>query len=269
MSFTAKDVAELRRMTGAGMMKCKEALTESNGDVEEAKNWLRKKGLQTADKKAGRETKAGLIGTYTYYNEGGNACGEILEIKCETDFVAKNPTFQEFMVDSLKDGLKLERIPVMVNKIGENIQYGKMAHIEGGLVIGSYVHNSFYNHNTIDMGTIGVLVSMNGIVGDEIDSLAHKVAMHIAASSPKAVDETDLDEEFIATEKRILVEQALESGKPESIVEKMVAGRLNKVLKEVCLVNQPFVMDPNKTVGQLLEESKASVVSFIRFQIGE
>lgn len=270
MNFTAKNVSTLRQMTGAGMMTCKEALLECDGDIELAKDWLRKKGLQQVDKKAGRETNAGLIGTYVYFDEKGTSCGNIVEVKCETDFVAKNPIFQEFVIDSVKNGeLLKDRIPEVVTKVGENVHYGRNEHLSGGFIISSYVHNSVYKDNTIQLGTIGVLVTMNGIVGNDIVELARDIAMHIAAANPKAITQADIDPSFIEKERALLTEQALESGKPANIVEKMVTGKLNKILRDVCLLNQPFVKDMSKTVQQLLEENNAEVLEFIRFEIGE
>ena len=269
MNFTAKDVASLRQMTGAGMMTCKEVLVEADGDMNKAKRLLRVKGLQQATTKANRTTAAGLVGTYVYYDETGAATGSILEVKCETDFVAKNSEFQTFVIDSLVDGVRVGKIPAIVAKIGENIRYGRAQLMSGGCVIGSYMHGSVFKENTTELGTIGVLVTLNGVIGDTLAELAYKIAMHIAASNPKAITQADLDPKFVKQETDILTEQVMKLGKPANMVEKIVQGKLNKVLRDVCLVNQLFVMDQNKTIEQLLDENKATVLEFIRYKIGE
>jgi elongation factor Ts len=267
--FTAKDVATLRTMTGAGMMSCKEALVETNGNIESAKDWLRKKGLQIVSKKAGRDTNAGLIGTYTYYDETGNATATILEVKCETDFVARNTDFHTFIVSALREGINAVSVSDVVAKIGENIQYGRSQTLTGGLVIGSYVHNKQFEDKTVKLGSIGVLVQVIGPVGDESVKLAHALAMHIAASRPKAITPDGLDSVFVEKERQLLLEQALESGKPAAIVEKMVVGRLQKVLRDSCLIYQPFVINPTQTVEQALTDANCEVLNFVRYEIGE
>lgn len=270
MAITAKMVKELREMTGAGMMVCKNALTEADGDMNIANDILRKKGMKLVDKKAGREVNEGLIGVHICDNKDGTFSGAIVEVNCETDFVAKNELFQNFVStwakrSTMAAGMSNEELTDLITKIGENIKLGSSMILLGGSVMASYVHNKVAG----DLGSIGVLIVLDGEPSEELASIGYEIAMHIAASNPKAVAVEDLDPEWIKNEKRLFTEQAIESGKPENIVEKMVMGRMNKVLREVCLVDQPFVMDPDKTVGKILEEADAKVVGFVRLAIGE
>ncbi len=272
MQITAAMVKELRERTGAGMMECKKALTEAGGDMEAAIEAMRKSGAAKADKKAGRVAAEGVI--ITRVSKDGKHVA-IVEINSETDFVAKDDNFLEFAnqvadliiekhpadLEELKslplgDGTVEEARQALVAKIGENIQIRRflIIDVEGGNV-GTYLHGS----------RIGVVVDLEG--GDE--NLARDIAMHIAASKPMCVSEADVPEEVLAKEKEILVAQAQDSGKPADIIEKMVQGRLRKFLGEITLVGQPFVKDPDQTVGKLLEKAGASVKSFARYEVGE
>jgi len=269
INITAKDVQTLRQMTGAGILDCRNALLASKGEMEEAKELIRKKGQQIVDTKAGRETNQGLIGVHLS-KDGDTVSGHMAQIFCETDFVARNEDFQNFVRSCLKgDGLEVDTTDI-VARVGENIQIGdrvsmKLEASDGIVVATSYVHNKVSD----DLGTIGVLVWISGETYEGLPELGHRIAMHVAAMNPKAIDVNELDEKFIENERRIFTEQARDSGKPDNIIEKMVDGRLRKSLREVCLVDQAFVMDSNKTVGQVLAEHDAKVVSFIRLAIGE
>ncbi|MEE4174366.1 MAG: translation elongation factor Ts [Xanthomonadales bacterium] len=269
MAVTAALVKELRERTGAGMMECKKALVETNGDMEAAIELLRKTGLAKADKKAGRVAAEGKI---VEAQAGGKAV--LVEINSETDFVAKDENFAAFAdkvaqaalaldgddVEALKaadlDGQSVEEArQALVAKIGENVQVRRLTRVESDGVIGSYVHG----------GRIGVLVELEG--GDE--ELARDLAMHVAALSPAYATADDVPADVLAKEKEILVAQAQDSGKPAEIIEKMVEGRLRKYLAEITLVGQPFVKDGDVTVGKLLDQKGASVKGFSRLAVGE
>ncbi|KFD20703.1 MULTISPECIES: translation elongation factor Ts [Tatumella] len=260
--ITAALVKELRERTGAGMMECKKALVEANGDIELAIDNMRKNGQAKAAKKSGRVAAEGVILTHVE----GNA-GIIVELNCETDFVAKDAGFLAFGQDVLAaavadkitdvDVLKAkfeEQRTALVAKIGENINIRRVARLEGD-VVGSYLHGA----------RIGVLVSATG--ADE--ELVKHIAMHIAASKPEYVKPEDVPADVVAREHQIQLDIAMQSGKPREIAEKMVSGRMNKFTGEVSLTGQNFVMDPSKTVGQLLKEKGADVINFIRFEVGE
>lgn len=260
INITAKEVQNLRVMTGAPIMDCKLALVAAKGNLETAKDWLRKKGLSQVDKKANRDANEGLIGVFVSDNSVG-----IVEVNCETDFVARNEKFQDFVravtqrvVDDWSFTADTAEI---VAVLGENIKQGRYSVIDANSheSISTYIHGSVGD----GVGKIGVAVLHTGD-----DDLGKKIAMHIAAMKPTAISIEQLDPEWVEKEKRLLTEQAIESGKPEHIVEKMVVGRMNKVLREVTLVNQPFVMNMEKTVGDLLKESDARVVDFIRLEVG-
>jgi len=269
MAVTAAMVKELRERTGAGMMECKNALVETNGEMEAAIENLRKSGLAKADKKAGRIAAEGKI---IEAQAGGNAV--LVEVNSETDFVAKDDNFLNFaqkvadaavaqdsddvaaLMATDIDGSTLELArQALVSKIGENIQVRRMARIKSDGVIGSYVHG----------GRIGVLVELDG--GDE--ELARDLAMHVAALSPAYATADEVPAEVLAKEKEILIAQAQDSGKPADIIEKMVEGRLRKYLAEITLVGQPFVKDGDVTVGKLLDQKGASVKGFTRLAVGE
>jgi len=266
-------VKELRERTGAGMMDCKKALTENNGDMEAAIEAMRKSGAAKAVKKAGRVAAEGRVVIATTPD---NKKAALVEVNSETDFVAKDDNFSSFaeqvgekVLDSgvtdveqladvtLADGDTVEDTrKALIAKIGENIQVRRadVVSTESGL-FGTYQHGM----------RIGVIVEMEG--GDE--ALAKDIAMHIAASKPVCVNEDQVPAELLAKEKEIFVAQAQDSGKPAEIIEKMVTGRLKKYLAEITLLGQPFVKDTDKTVAQLLKESGATVKHFIRFEVGE
>ena len=265
-------VKELRDSTGAGMMDAKKALTETSGDMEAAVDWLRTKGLAKAAKKSGRTAAEGLIGTYV-----SNSIGVMIEVNSETDFVSKNSEFQEMVSDFSKAALNcsgLEELKefnidganvseTLTNKIatiGENMTLRRMSKIEGQSVA-SYVHNSVAE----GLGKIGVLVSLNG----PDNGIGKQIAMHVAAANPASLSVDDLDPKIIEREKQVLSEQARESGKPEAVIEKMIAGRMNKFFEEVTLLNQKFVMNPDITVAQAAKEAGVSVLGFYRLEVGE
>ena len=272
MSITASMVKELRDSTGAGMMDAKKALTETSGDMEAAVDWLRTKGLAKAAKKSGRTAAEGLIGTYV-----SNSIGVMIEVNSETDFVSKNSEFQEMVSDFSKAALNcsgLEELKefnidganvseTLTNKIatfGEYMTLRRMSKIEGQSVA-SYVHNSVAD----GLGKIGVLVSLNG----PDNGIGKQIAMHVAAANPASLSVDDLDPKIIEREKQVLSEQARESGKPEAVIEKMIAGRMNKFFEEVTLLNQKFVMNPDITVAQAAKEAGVSVLGFYRLEVGE
>ena len=272
MAITAQLVKELREKTGAGMMDAKKALTETDGDMEAAIDWLRAKGLAKAAKKSGRTAAEGLVAVKV---EGGK--GVAVEINSETDFVAKNAEFQQMVaavaakavsvddVEALKasdlGGKTVETtITDAIAKIGENMSLRRMATVSGDNVA-SYVHNAAAD----GMGKIGVLVSYAG--GDA--GFARQVAMHIAAVNPASLSEADLDPAIVEREKAILVEQARESGKPEAVIEKMIEGRMKKFLAEVTLLGQPFVINPDLTVAEAAKEAGATITAFKRLEVGE
>mmetsp|Transcript_18928 Transcript_18928/g.24352 ORF Transcript_18928/g.24352 Transcript_18928/m.24352 type:complete len:333 (-) Transcript_18928:293-1291(-) len=267
---TPKTIKELRDATGAGMMDCKRALLEVDGDMEAAAEGLRKKGLAKADKKASRVAAEGKIAFKTV---GGKAV--LVEVNCETDFVGKDSSFLAFLdqvaeAASTVDGDSIDAVlavgdegstiedkrQALVNKIGENIQVRRMASVGGeGSTVGAYVH----------MGRIGVLLELEG--GDE--QLCTDIAMHVAAMNPPFATPDDVPQDILEKERKLLSEQALESGKPAAIVEKIVEGRIRKYLEEICLVSQPFVKDGDKTVGKLLSDAGATMKGFTRIVVGE
>lgn len=269
MQITASLVKELRERTGAGMMDCKKALAEAGGDIEVAIEEMRKSGAAKAAKKAGRIAAEGII---LIKQDGKDIT--ILEINCETDFVAKDENFLSFAnnvidvaasqtpedVDALM-GLSLgdqtieETTQQLVAKIGEKITIRRFEKITSDVHIGTYLHGT----------RIGVIVELEG--GDE--ALAKDIAMHIAASKPVCVSEDQVSQDILDKEKEIFSAQAEESGKPADIIEKMVSGRIKKFLKEITLLGQPFVKDPDQTVEKLLKSANASVISFRRYEVGE
>jgi len=273
----ASHVRELRNATGAGMMDCKQALLETKGDMDEATDWLRKKGTQLADKKAGRDADQGLVGVHVRQDDVGGVHAAIVQVNCETDFVAKNEVFQQFVSSCAKrltmttayDDLKSE-VPELVAKVGENIkmqEFPEQITTGVGGIVSSYVHNKVAD----DLGTIGVLVTMvgNGTPTVAQHDIGVDIAMHIAATNPQAVDEDSLDAEWLAHERKIFAEQAAESGKPEAIIEKMVDGKMKKVIRENTLVHQPFVKNTERTVADILSENNLKIINFSRFAIGE
>ncbi len=286
--ISAKLVKELRILTGAGMMDCKKALSESGGEFEEAIDWLRTKGLATAAKKSDRDANEGLVCVKV-----NNNLGTIIEVNSETDFVARNDQFQAFVSTiadealyeevSLDDLLSKpypdseitisEKLNELVSTIGENlsIKRVKSISVKNGKIC-SYIHNVV----APNLGRIGVLVGIEAEkVDEEIDNISKQIAMHIAATSPLSISKDDLSEDIINKEKDVYKNQAIESGKPENIINKMVEGRLRKFFEEVCLYDQVFVIDNETKISDLLLNfskefnNKVSISSFVRFQLGE
>jgi len=272
-AISAAQVKELRERTGAGMMECKKALVEVDGDLESAIDLMRKTGLAKADKKAGRTAAEGLV---VARRSADGHCAVLVEVNCETDFVAKNEDFQAFALtladlvleqdpadldavlsSTLPDGQTVdERRRELVAKIGENIAVRRFQRYESKSgAVNAYLHG----------GRIGVLVELAG--GD--DGLAKDIAMHVAASNPSYNTEDEVPAAVLDREKEILSAQARDSGKPENIIEKMVEGRLRKFLAEITLIGQPFVKDPDQSVRQLLEAHDTAVRRFVRLELGE
>ena len=280
--IAAATVKELRERTGVGMMDCKKALQEADGNLERAADLLRERGLSKARKREGRETTEGTI--VASISADGRT-GALLEINCETDFVAKTPDFQQLAstlvdlvrdqapadVDSLlglavpgTDGSAQDQLLEAVSKLGENIKVSRIGLLEGasGSRISSYIHAG---------GKIGTLVSLEAQDPEnpELSTLGHNLCMHVAAASPAGISRDDLPSEDIARERKILENQASGEGKPPQVVEKMVEGRLNKYFKEIVLLEQTLVMDPDQTVSKAVESAGAKVLGMARFQLGE
>lgn len=273
MAITAALVKELRERTGSGMMDCKKALTETNGDLEAAIDLMRSSGAAKAAKKSSRVAAEGLVKVNI---SDDNKTATILEINSETDFVTKGDAFinfvntlgalalktrpaniEEFMMQTLDNGDSLEKSREdIVAKVGENVSIRRVQTItvDSG-VIGAYKHGE----------RIAVLAVLEG--GDEV--LAKDIAMHVAATRPECITEDELDASLLEREKAIFVERARESGKPDNIIEKMIGGRMKKFINEVTLYGQAFVKDPDTTVGALAKKNNATVVSFIRYEVGE
>jgi len=278
MAITASMVKELRDQTGAGMMDAKKALTETDGDMEAAVDWLRTKGLAKAAKKAGRTAAEGLVAVAT---KGG--VGVAVEVNAETDFVARNAEFQAMVRDIAQAALAVDDLAGLlaadlggktveatvtdkVATVGENMAVRRISKATGD-VVAAYVHNAA----TEGMGKIGVLVALTGSDKGAMETIGKQVAMHVAATNPAALTEKDLDPALVEREKQILTEQARESGKPEGVIEKMIVGRLNKFFQEVCLLKQSFVIDPDLTVEKAVKQAgeDIEVVGFVRLEVGE
>jgi elongation factor Ts len=274
MPVTASEVKALRELTGAGMMECKKALTETHGDLDEAIALLRKKGAASAEKKSGRIAAEGVI-TFAINDEGTAAI--LVEVNCETDFVAKDNSFKDFSTDlantllegrpeSVEDASQLQLAggatieatrQELIAKIGENISLRRFEVVQAGPgELAGYVHGS----------RIGVIIRMGSSTEPD---LGRDIAMHVAASRPVCIDESEMPGELLQKERDIYTAQAAESGKPPEIAEKMVTGRIKKFLKENTLLGQPFVKNPDESVGDLLSGQQASVVSMSRFEVGE
>lgn len=271
MNITADSVKQLRERTGAGMMECKKALVEANGDLEAAAEIMRKSGLAKADKKAARVAAEGRI---VFAGSADGHAGVLVEVNCETDFVAREADFTAFSeevaavalstgADSAEavlahpgsDGTVLEeRRRALIAKIGENITVRRLERITSSGVLGSYLHGM----------RIGAVVALEG--GDV--ALARDLAMHVAAINPQFVDSSAVPAEHLAKEREILIAQAAGEGKPAAIAEKMVEGRIRKFLAEITLVGQPFVKDPDTSVEKLLKQAGATVKSFVRLEVG-
>ena len=272
MAITASMVKELRDSTGAGMMDAKKALTETDGDMEAAVDWLRTKGLAKAAKKSGRTAAEGLVGVAVDGDKG-----VAVEVNSETDFVGKNAEFQEMVssfaklamgVDSIEglqaaemDGKAVQDVLTeKIATIGENMSLRRMATIEGDAVV-SYVHNSV----APGLGKIGVLVSFSG----DNAEFARQVAMHIAAVNPASLSEADLDATVVEKEKQVQMDIARESGKPEAVIEKMIIGRMKKWLGEITLLGQAFVVNPDLTVEAAAKEAGVTITGFSRLEVGD
>ena len=270
MTISASMVKELRERTGAGMMECKKALVEVDGDLDAAVEVLRVSGQAKADKKASRVAADGRV---VVAQDGSNAV--IVEINSETDFVAKDENFvaftdavaaaamasnttnvAEFATEKLADGRTVEEGRTeLIAKVGEKISVRRIERLASGGVIASYTHGA----------RIGAVVALDG--GDT--DLARDIAMHVAATNPTCIDESGVPAETLENERRIETEKAQASGKPAEIIEKMVTGRINKYLKDITLVGQPFVKDPDISVGKLLNDANAKVTAIARFEVGE
>ncbi len=284
MSITAAMVSELRKKTGAGMMDCKKALTETAGNMDEAVDFLRKKGLSAAAKKSGRVASEGAVAAASI-----GSTGAVIEVNAETDFVAKNEAFQAFVggvkdvilanavadVEALKaldypgTGRTVEaELTHQIATIGENMGIRRFARIDVGQgVVTSYVHGA---------GKIGVLVELQTESTDaKVAALGKQLAMHVAAAAPQYLDRDSVPADVVAKEKEIMRVKALDSGKPEKIVDKIILGQINKYFGEVCLMEQAFVIDPDQKVGKLVAAlgkeigSDIKLNSFVRYQLGE
>jgi elongation factor Ts len=285
-NITAQMVKDLREMTGAGMMDCKSALGETSGNVEAAVDWLRKKGLSKAAKKAGRVAAEGLIGVAVKPGKG-----VVVEVNSETDFVARNDLFQglvKMIADVALDvgadaetikaakvgsGTIADAISETVAKVGENMTLRRAAMLSVGKgVIANYVHNAVSD----GLGRIGVIVALESAgKADELASLGRMIAMHVAASSPQAIDAAGLDPAVVQREKDVLAEKFKAQGKPANVIDKIVESGLKTFYKEVCLLDQLYIHDPNKSVAQALKEAESKVgapikvTGFVRYALGE
>ena len=288
MSITAAMVKELRDKTGAGMMDCKKALGETDGNMEAAVDWLRAKGIAKADKKSGRTAAEGLIAVAS---EGNSAV--VVELNSETDFVARNDGFQDLArsiasvalstdgsVEAVSDATVpstgksvTDTVKDAIAHIGENMSFRRSTKltVDNGIVA-TYVHNAVAD----GLGKLGVLVAVKSTGNaDALAAIGRQVAMHIAATNPLALTSDDVDATIADRERSVFIEQARESGKPEAIIEKMVEGRLRKFYEEVALLSQAFVVNPDQTVGQAVEAAAADagapveIAGFVRFQLGE
>ena len=267
---TAKLIQELREKTAAGMLDCKKALIENNGDIEAAADWLRKKGIVKAASKAGRVAASGLVTVVKCDNLG---C--VVELNAETDFVAKNEKFQKLVADVANKALELngdfdatlaavrDDIAATISTIGENMNLRRIAKVNGDHVY-SYIHNALVP----GMGQIGVAVAINGN-DPKIDEIGPKVAMHIAANKPEFMTIADVDPVAVERERRVFIESGATNGKPENIVEKMVDGRIQKWYAESVLEEQPFVMDPSKKVKDVIAEHGGKLAGFAYYVLGE
>ncbi len=286
--ITAAMVKELRESTGAGMLDCKKALVETNGNMDEAVDWLRKKGLASAAKKASRIAAEGLVSVYVEGNKGA-----VVEVNSETDFVAKNEIFQEYVADAAIVALKSagevcdmknfhcpkcgktfeERLTDMIAKIGENMTLRRAAMLEVSEgIVASYVHSA----SAPNIGKIGVLVALESKADKtKLAELGKHIAMHIAASAPLFLNIASVDPAAVEHEKSIFAEQAKASGKPANIIEKMVEGRIRKYYEEVVLEEQAYIMDPDKKVKDVINEAakelgaEIKLTGFVRFKLGE
>lgn len=292
MSIKTSDIKELREKTQAGMMDCKKALSECDGDMEKAVDWLRKKGLSAAAKKSGRVASEGLVGVKTK-----NGKGVLVEVNSETDFVSKNAEFQALVddivaiaVDSEEESSDNDYVEILKNKklnngeksvqevinekigvIGENLQFRRAVSVKGQVIV-SYLHNAVSD----SLGKIGVLVALE-TEGDEekAQAFGKQIAMHIAAARPEALNAEDVDPSLVERERAVLTEQARASGKPEAVIEKMIDGRIRKFYAEITLLEQAFVMDGKTPVKQALKDAEkeiggaTKITAYARLELGE
>ncbi len=288
MSISAAMVKELREKSGAGMMDCKKALEETNGDMEAAIDWLRAKGISKADKKAGRTAAEGLIGIAS-----GDTEAVVVEVNSETDFVARNDAFQALVRDIAQTALSTDgsveavsaatvtssgksvtdTVKDAVGHIGENLTFRRSAKlsVEAG-VVATYIHNAVADN----LGKLGVLVALKSTGNTEaLQAIGRQVAMHVAATAPLALNKDSVDQAVADRERNVFIEQARESGKPDNIIEKMVEGRMRKFYEEVALLSQAFVINPDQTVGEAVKAAEAEVgapievTGFVRLALGE
>ncbi len=267
---TAKLIQELREKTSAGMMDCKKALIETNGDIEAAADWLRQKGIVKAASKAGRVAASGLVTVVKCDNMG---C--VVELNAETDFVAKNDKFQALVANVAQKAAELkgdfeatlaavkDDIAATISTIGENMSLRRIAKVNGDHIY-TYVHNALVP----GMGQIGVVVAIDG-TDPRIDEIGGKIAMHIAANKPEFMTIADVDPKAVEREKKVFIESGATNGKPENIVEKMVEGRIKKWYAESVLEEQPFVMDPSKTVKDVIAEHGGKLAGYAYYVLGE
>ncbi len=267
---TAKLIQELREKTSAGMMDCKKALVENNGDIEAASDWLRQKGIVKAASKSGRVAASGLVTVVKCDNLG---C--VVELNAETDFVAKNEKFQALVASVANKALELggdfdatlnavkDDIATTIATIGENMNLRRIDKVNGDNIF-SYIHNAMVP----GMGQIGVVVAINGN-DPKIAEVGNKIAMHIAANKPEFMTIADVDPKAVEREKKVFIESGATNGKPEAVVEKMVQGRINKWYAESVLEEQPFVMDPSKTVKEVVAEAGGKLAGFAYYVVGE
>ena len=267
---TAKLIQELREKTSAGMMDCKKALIENNGDIEAAADWLRQKGIVKAASKAGRIAASGLV-TVVKCDDMG--C--VVEVNAETDFVAKNEKFQKLVADIAAKAVEMkgdfdatmsavkDDIAAAISTIGENMNLRRISKVSGDHIY-TYIHNALVP----GMGQIGVAVAINGD-SEKIDEIGNKIAMHVAATKPEFMTIADVDPVAVEREKKVFIESGATAGKPEQVVEKMVNGRIQKYYSETVLEEQPFVMDPSKTVKQVIEEAGGKLAGFAYYVLGE
>jgi len=281
--ITAALVKELREKSGAGMMDAKKALVETEGDMEAAVDWLRAKGLSKAAKKADRVAADGLVAAVV---SDDMKTGVLVELNAETDFVARNEGFQKTVISLAKaalgtdgtkeallaapategDGTVADQITRLIATIGENMTLRRVKKVESPEgAVASYIHGAAAD----GLGRIGVLVALKGSDAAALTETGRKVAMHIAATSPAAATTAELDPELVEREKTVLTEQARESGKPDNVIEKMIEGRMKKFYKEVVLVEQQFVMNPDETVAEFITSQGGEFVSFSRMTLGE
>jgi len=272
MAITAAQVKELREATGAGMMDAKKALTENDGDMDAAVDWLRTKGLAKAAKKSGRTAAEGLVAV-----AAADGTAVAVEVNSETDFVAKNAEFQAMVTAIAQAALGADDLAALlatdlggktveqtvtdkIATVGENMTVRRMEKLSGANVV-SYVHNAA----APGMGKIGVLVAFTG----DDEGFARQVAMHVAAVNPAALNEDELDPAVVEKEKQVQMDIARESGKPEEVIEKMIIGRMKKFLAEITLLNQQFVVNPDLTVGAAAKEAGVEITGFVRLEVGE